>query len=199
VAASDSFIALIQRIRARDQEATTAFVRQYEPLLRRKIRVWLRVYQPHLQRLFDSTDVCQSVLAGFFVRAALGQFELDNPARLWRLLVTMCQRKLLHHARDQEAQRRDARRLQEGDSSTEAAAPAHFDPSRLVAGQELLREVERRLEADAAQLAALREQGYSWAEIAGRLGGTADGRRMQLSRALDRVSLLLGLDELDVS
>jgi RNA polymerase sigma factor (sigma-70 family) len=194
---TDSFAALILRVRARDPEATSAFVRQYEPLLRRKIRVWLRVYQPHLQRLFDSTDVCQSVLAGFFVRAAIGQFELDDPARLWRLLVTMCQRKLLHHARDQQAQRRDARRVQDGDSASDAAAPAQFDPSRLVASQELLQEVQRRLGPEEGQLAELREQGFSWAEIASRLGGTADGRRMQLSRALDRVALVLGLDEMD--
>jgi RNA polymerase sigma-70 factor (ECF subfamily) len=194
VPATESFLDLIQRVRHRDPVAATIFVRQYEPLLRRKIRVWLRVSQPHLQRLLDSTDVCQSVLTGFFVRAALGQFELDDPARLWQLLVTMCQRRLQHHARDQEADCRDARRVSTADPDTVAAKG--FEPSRLVAGQELLQEVRDHLDSEEKQVADLRGQGSSWADIAHQLGGTADGRRMQLGRALDRVARRLGLEDL---
>ena len=32
-----------------------------------------------LRRLFDSMDISQSVFASFFIRAALGQYELDRP------------------------------------------------------------------------------------------------------------------------
>ena len=38
---------------------------------------------------------------------------------------------------------------------------------------------------------------HDWAEIARQLGGTPDGRRMQLTRALDRVSGELGLEDGD--
>jgi hypothetical protein len=47
------------------------------------------------------------------------------------------------------------------------------------------------------QLADLRGQNYEWAEIAERVGGTAQGRRKQLARALDRVAKDLGLEELN--
>ncbi len=39
----------------------------------------------------------------------------------------------------------------------------------------------------ARELVDLRAGGYEWTEIAARLGGTADARRKQLARAVDRV------------
>jgi len=44
-------------------------------------------------------DICQSVLASFFVRAALGQYELETPGHLLKLLVSMSRKKLIDHAR----------------------------------------------------------------------------------------------------
>jgi len=41
------------------------------------------------------------------------------------------------------------------------------------------------------RVADLRGQGYEWAEIAAQLGGTAEARRKQLARALDRIELAL--------
>jgi DNA-directed RNA polymerase specialized sigma24 family protein len=40
-----------------------------------------------------------------------------------------------------------------------------------------------------------REQGLGWAEIAAELGGTPDGKRVRLARAVARISRELGLDE----
>ena len=47
------------------------------------MRIHLR--DVRLRRVLDSTDICQSVLASFFVRAALGQYDLDTPE--WRPLL----------------------------------------------------------------------------------------------------------------
>jgi hypothetical protein len=46
-----------------------------------------RLNDPSLYPLFDSMDICQSVLASFFLRAAAGEYDLDGPAQLLRLLV----------------------------------------------------------------------------------------------------------------
>jgi RNA polymerase sigma-70 factor (ECF subfamily) len=73
-----------------------------------------------------------------------------------------------------------------------AAAPS---PSRLVAGRELLDEFRRRLSLEERQLADLRAQGYEWAEIAGRLGGTPGARSKQLARALGRLEPLFECSE----
>ena len=43
------------------------------------------------------------------------------------------------------------------------------------------------LTAEERRLADLRAQGCDWAEIAARLGGSAEACRKQLARALDRV------------
>src|SRR5689334_8009854 len=74
VSAETPFRKLIRRVRAGDQDAATELVRQYEPAIRRVVRV--RLTDTRLRAALDSMDVCQSVLATFFVRAALGQYEL---------------------------------------------------------------------------------------------------------------------------
>ena len=68
-------------------------------------------------------------------------------------------------------------------------------PSQLLAGKELLERVLQSLTAEERKLADLRYQGLAWEEIATRLGGTAQARRMQLSRAVDRVAKELGIEE----
>ena len=47
----------------------------------------LRLTDPRLRRQYDSLDICQSVLASFFVRAAAGQYDLDRPEQLLKLLL----------------------------------------------------------------------------------------------------------------
>jgi hypothetical protein len=62
----DTFAGFVRRIRAGDQQAAVEMVRRYEPLIRLEIRLHLE--DRRLCRLFDSMDVCQSVLKSFFVR-----------------------------------------------------------------------------------------------------------------------------------
>lgn len=146
-------------------------------------------------REFDSMDICQSVMANFFVRAAAGQFDLKVPDDLIKLLVTMTRNKVAEKMRRQHRQRRDSRRT-EGGVEELALAGQDPSPSSLVAGKELLEEVRQRLGEDDRQLVELRSQGLSWEEIADCLGGTAGARRNQLARALDRVAAELRLDEM---
>jgi DNA-directed RNA polymerase specialized sigma24 family protein len=73
------------------------------------------------------------------------------------------------------------------------AAPS---PSRLVVGRELLAEVHRRLSQEERLLVELRADGCEWAEIAARLGGTAEARRKQLTRAAIRVEQQLEESEI---
>ena len=77
---SSPFQDLIRRVRAGDEVAAAELVRRYERHIRRVVRV--RLVDPRLKRLVDSMDICQSVLASFFVRAALGQYSLKTPEEL---------------------------------------------------------------------------------------------------------------------
>jgi RNA polymerase sigma-70 factor (ECF subfamily) len=191
---STTFADYLRRIRAGDEQAAADLVRQYEPFIRREVR--LRLRDRRLRRVLDSLDVCQSVLASFFVRAAAGQYDLERPENLLQLLVAMTRNKVAFHSRQQHRQRRDPRRIA-ADSPQQLARAVSADPtpSQLVAGRDLLEEVRRRLTVEERRLADLRGEGRAWEDIATQLGGTAQARRMQLARALDRVAGQLGLDE----
>jgi RNA polymerase sigma-70 factor (ECF subfamily) len=190
----NTFSDFVRRIRAGDEQAAAELVRRYEPLIRREVR--LNLEDSRLARVFDSMDVCQSVLASFFLRTAAGEYDLDEPRQLVGLLVQMARNKLASAARRQHRQKRDNRRVAEGAAEEMGqVAGAEPTPSRLVAGKELLEQFRTRLSEEERRLADLRHEGLGWAEIADRVGGTAQARRMQLARAVERVSRELGLDE----
>jgi RNA polymerase sigma factor (sigma-70 family) len=187
----DTFADFLRRLRAGDEQAAVDLVRRYEGVIRREAR--LHMTDPRLCRLLDSIDISQSVLASFFARAAAGQYDLDRPEDLLRLLVRMAHNKVASQARRQKARPADRRRV-EG-VALETTVTEGADPCRLAAGRELLAEVHRRLSAEEQQIADLRSQGRSWPEVAEELGGSPDSWRMQLTRALDRVTHELGLEE----
>jgi RNA polymerase sigma factor (sigma-70 family) len=191
----ESFRSLLGRVRAGDEQAATELVRSYEPAIRRAARV--RMADARLGRLLDSTDICQSVMASFFVRAAAGVYDLETPDQLLRLLATMARNKLANQANRLRAARRDQRRTDGGDFALEAATTRDAHPSVQVATRELLGEVRRRLTADERQIFERREQGSDWAEIALSLGSTPEAIRKRHTRAINRVARQLGLDETD--
>lgn len=191
---SEEYTNFIRRVRAGDAVAAEELVRRYEPEIRLEVRVWLRMRDPRLRRVFDSMDICQSVLASFFVRAAVGDYDLDQPQQLIHLLVGMARNKVAEHARFHYRQRRDVRRV--GDDADEAGnvARGQDSPSQIVIVRELLQKFRERLSDDERILADLRSQGLDWAAVAERLGGTAEARRKQLHRAIARVEDELGIN-----
>ena len=192
----EGFPQLMRAVRAGDPEAAVQLVRQYEPEIRRIVRV--RLSDPRLGRVLDSMDICQSVLGNFFVRAAAGQFELDNPTQLLKLLLTMARNCLRDKVRRQHAQRRDNRlQVAAGDEVLQGVAAAGETPSELVANRELLEEVRRRLSEQERWLAAQRALGRNWAELALETGDGVEALRKRLKRGLDRVLAELGLDRVD--
>jgi RNA polymerase sigma-70 factor (ECF subfamily) len=188
-----SFRDLIQRIRAGDGGAAAELVQGYEPTIRMMVR--RRLTDPALRRLFDSMDICQSVLASFFVRATSGQFELEEPQQLLRLLAVMARNKVASQAQKQAAARRDLRRLKPGGlEAAEVADPAP-SPIEAIVGADLLREVRRRLSPEERRLAEERSLGRTWTEIAADGGESPDRLRMQLARAIDRVAQELQIED----
>jgi RNA polymerase sigma-70 factor (ECF subfamily) len=190
--ADSSFEDLMARLRAGDQAAAAELVRTYESAVRRAVR--FRLSDAHLRTVLDSMDICQSVFASFFVRAAAGQYELATPEQLMNLLVTMARNKLASHARKEQAERRDSRRTAAAGDAGQLVA-AGPGPGQLVAARELLREVYRRLSPEERRLVELRNDGRAWAAIAAEVGDTPIVLRKRLSRALDRVTRELGLDD----
>jgi RNA polymerase sigma-70 factor (ECF subfamily) len=136
------------------------------------------------------------VLGSFFIRVATGQYKLETPEQLLKLLTTMARNKLISQARRQHAQRRDRRRSTSDSPDEVLLKSPDPSPSKQVALRDLLQEVDRRLSPEERRILALRNAGQDWASVALELGATAEALRRRLSRALDRVAEELGLDEL---
>jgi RNA polymerase sigma-70 factor (ECF subfamily) len=186
-----SFAELIRRVRAGDERAAVEILRRYEPAIRRVVR--LRLRDPKLRRLVESVDICQSVFASFFLRAALGQYDLEDSERLHKLLAAIARNKVACQANRERAGRRDHRRVDPAAVLDQSPAPG-ATPSRLVSARELLLEARRLMTPEERALLERRERGLGWAEIAAELGGRPDALRVRLARAAARIATQLGLD-----
>lgn len=185
------FSNLIERLRRGDSAAAEELLLRYEPLVRRQVR--MHMSDSRMTRLYESVDYSQSVFASFFLRAVGGQFDLNEPQDLVRLLVTMTRNKIASSARKILSDKRDGAR-RDADSQTFLEAPDREDsPSQVVSFRELMELAQKHLSEEELIIAELRREGLSWDEIAQRLGGQAQARRMQFSRALERVATELKL------
>jgi DNA-directed RNA polymerase specialized sigma24 family protein len=186
------FDELLKRVRRGESQAADELVRKYESAIRVAVRT--RLSDPALRRQFDSMDICQSVLASFFIRASAGQYDLAEPRQLVALLTRMAQNKLAMHARSQYRQRRDVRRdIGDMNVSTHVAdlAPG---PHQQAIDRELVSRAYDLMDADVRQIAAHRAEGENWAGVAAQMGGTADARRKQFGRAMDRIAQALEIE-----
>lgn len=178
---------LISRARSGDEQAAAEILRHYEPEIRREVRV--RLTDPRLRRSLDSTDICQSVFANFFVRIALGQFDFSKPQHLLRLLAQMATNKVI------DAHRREkSRRPNHGDFVEVFDAEGKENtPSEIVAGGEMLSRINGLLSPQEQEVAKLRRSGKSWQEIALTLNQNVDALRKRLARAYERVAAELDI------
>ncbi len=189
----EDFVKMISRVRDGDADAATELVRRFETAVRVAVRA--RLFDPDMRRQFDSMDICQSVLASFFVRVAAGQYDLKTPAQLVALLTTMAQHKLAWHVRHNLRQRRDIRRRQ-----TAAADDAHLcsttpDPAREIQGKELLEKTWQQMDQQLREIASRRVDGQTWQQVAEAMGGTVGARKKQFKRGLDEIARELGIDD----
>jgi RNA polymerase sigma factor (sigma-70 family) len=167
-------------------------VATYQGHILRAVR--LRMRDSRLRLGLDAADVCQSVMASFFARLVLGQFDVDSPEKLVRLLETMARNKVASQARKAQVTRRAAQPLDGFAENERMYAGLHQDPTRIVAGRDLLDEFRRRMTVDERRLSDLRGAGCEWSEIAREVGGSPVALRKRLSRALDRIGRELRLD-----
>jgi RNA polymerase sigma factor (sigma-70 family) len=183
---------LFERVRCGDPVAATELVQRYEPAIRVAVRT--RLSDPKLRRQFDSMDVCQSVLASFFLRAAAGQYDLHDPAQLVALLTKMAHNKLAMHARRAYRHRRDLRRNVRLDDVRPEPEGSSSGPAQQAMGRELIDRAFGFMDSEVREMAGCRARGMEWSDIAAKLGGTADARRKQFQRALERIAQRLDIE-----
>ena len=189
------FSSLIDRIRAGDSDAATQLVAEYESAVRVAVRA--RLFDPGMRRQFDSMDICQSVLASFFVRVAAGQYDLQRPAQLVALLTKMAQNKLAWHVRHNLRQRRDVRRSESPEANVQIFCSNEPDPVRQMQSKELLEATWQRMDAQLRQMATRRVAGQTWEQVATAMGGTVAARKKQFHRGIGEIARALGIDDAD--
>jgi DNA-directed RNA polymerase specialized sigma24 family protein len=173
-----SFPTFFAAVRSGDRAAAAEFVRHYEPYLRQVIR--LRLTDERLRRIFDSSDICQSVLANFFVRAAAGEFDVADPDALRGLLARMAINKLLDKVRHE---RHHGGGLPDGWDAP-AGDPT---PSQLLQRDDLAAALRARLTERERWLFDQRAAGRTWPDIAADTDEEPDALRIHLARAIARI------------
>ncbi len=176
----DWFLELLERVGNHDDDAVAEFVSRYQPEIRTLVRAWLRPWESRLRKMFDSEDICQSILAWFFLKDATSRYDLQSPEQLRKLFSTMVRNRVYYHIR----------RVKSEKSVLELPADVPVIeslPADAVADRELRELIARKLSTEEQAIADFRLQGATWDAIANSLGGTADGRRMQFARLAQRM------------
>jgi RNA polymerase sigma-70 factor (ECF subfamily) len=135
----------------------------------------------------DAEDVVQSVFRTFFVRAREGQFTIQDPDDLCRLLARMTVHKTLRKVEHHTAGKRDAgaEERQSEDAHQRLADFLDREPSPEAANM-FLDELEHflaKLKPEEQQILELRMQGHSTEEIAEKLN-TYDRK---IRRVMERI------------
>jgi RNA polymerase sigma factor (sigma-70 family) len=179
-----SFAELLQRVRRGDDDAANDIFRTYEPHVKRLVRHLMRIET--IRFMAEPSDVCQSVMASFFTRVALGQYDLANPEQLAALLKRMARNKVVDFRRSPDRRISFVPVAGPELSGIEPPDPAK-GPASQVMWRDLLHEIRERFTDAERRVSELRAEGLGWEDVGKRLGEPADAVRKRLNRALRRV------------
>ena len=169
---------LLERFRAGDEAAASELFERFAKRLASLVQSRLSA---KLARRLDAEDVVLSAYRSFFVRARDGQFAIDEPGELWRLLAQITLNKLHRSAARHNAARRSLNCEQDdiwgvADWPADAAASPELEVT--VADQ--LEHLMSQLPEATCRVLELRLQGHDVDEIAGLIGRSPRTVRRQL-------------------
>ncbi len=189
---TSAFQSLVDAARAGDQNAAARLVGEYQSELHRYVR--FKLTSPSVRRVVDSLDVCQSVLAAFFVSLRDGRLDIIQPRQLFRLLAVMAENKVRDKVRLHHAARRGGGVLA-ANAEHAVVEAREGDPAVDAEGRELLGAVRERLRPEDRNVVERWLAGEGWPQIAAAAGKKPDAVRHQVTRAVDQAARELGLIE----
>jgi RNA polymerase sigma factor (sigma-70 family) len=173
--ASPELQEFFQVLQSGDQPAVEELLRQFDPFLRRVIR--LRLIDGRLRRAVDTTDIFHSLLKDFLRPKKSSAPLAKASAELHAYLAAAVRHKIQTKLRKE---RRNAGSLP-GDWEPVSREPR---VGQQLENQEFTEAVRTRLDEQCRRLFDLKTQGFTWAEIAAKVGGKPDALRMRLNRAV---------------
>jgi DNA-directed RNA polymerase specialized sigma24 family protein len=161
-------------LRSGDAEAVERLLSDFDPFLRRAIR--LRLCDRRVRRVVDTADILQSLLKDYLSRegtdAGAASFR-----RLRAYLTAAAQYKI--SAKTRKERRRTA------DLGDVAEPVSHELPPNVQAeNRDLIEAIRSRLDEGDRRLFDLSQQGRNWRQIAAEIGGHPDTLRIQLRRSV---------------
>lgn len=189
----ENFEKFLAALRKGDAKAVEELVRLCEPQLRRIARA--RLTEGHLRREADSMDIVQSVLTSFLHHAAAGDFLIETPDQLLRLLRTMALNRLRDLARKGGAAARQRTAPDQAAHKTlvHAIQANEPSPSEHMVVEDMLDRFLQALSPEARSIHRWRASGRSWSEIAAELKAPSNTVRIRFARETLRVARELGL------
>jgi len=88
---------LLGRIRARDREAIAEFIRNHEPLIRRRFRHKMGAA---LRRVVDSEDLVSTLSRRLDAYMAMGHLSATTQDQLWALVLRVAERSIVDKLRE---------------------------------------------------------------------------------------------------
>lgn len=154
---------LLTKLQAGDSDAAREIFARYAQRLARFAEQHL---SHKLRGRVDSEDIVQSVLHTFFKRSARGEFQIDNSAQIWQLLVRITLMRVRAKARHHMAEMRDVR-AEAASAEPEMAdgIASDPDPAEAMLLIEAIEQLVGGLPPMYCQVLDLRLQGFSAAEI----------------------------------
>jgi RNA polymerase sigma-70 factor, ECF subfamily len=168
----DSFIDLMERLRAGDEAAAHEVFQRF---VRKLVRLARRQFDAALRRKVDPEDVVQSAYKSFFLRYGAGKLEVHDWDNLWGLLAVITLRKCLDRVEYHRAECRDMQReavAQPGTSGTEPwweAVAREPRPEEAAVLAETVEMLLRGLDTEERPILEMSLQGYTTQEISVRL------------------------------
>jgi DNA-directed RNA polymerase specialized sigma24 family protein len=174
------------RLRSGDQDEVERLLRRLEPSLRRVIR--MRLVDDRLRRVVDTSDVFQSLMKDFLSQQRRDGSPREISAGLYAYLAAA-----VHH-KVRTRERKERRKVPLSAESLDVAAtqPA---VDRQIENREFVETVRNKLDDDLRRLFDLNSEGFTWKEIAERVGGNPDALRMKLRRQLANILIELEPEE----
>jgi RNA polymerase sigma factor (sigma-70 family) len=190
MAATDSFIDVMARLRAGDEAAAHEIFQRFVGKL---VQLARRQFDAVLRGKVDPEDVVQSAYKSFFLRHSAGKVEVQDWGNLWGLLTVITLRKCLDRVEYHHAERRDVQReaaAQPGAAGAEPwweAVACEPTPQEAAVLAETVEQLVRGLEEDERPILEMSLQGYTTQEICERLGLAARSVRRLRERVRKRL------------
>jgi hypothetical protein len=168
------FQKFLEILHSGDDEAVDRLLADFDPFLRRAIR--MRLFDCRDSRVVDTDDILQSLLKDFLERNGTDG-AAESSRRLQVYLAAAAQYKIATRVR------KERRRTADLSDIAEPVSPEQSTCQR-VEDQDLIDAIRNRLDDGSRRLFNLSQQGRTWRQIANEIGGHPDTLRIQLRRSL---------------